>query len=660
MAISMPSYIFGGDTGITPEELDRQRAVASALLQGMRGTPRNLGEGLGAIGNALAYRFAQNKIKKGEKANAEYSDSVIKSLFPGGKKDAASNVGTPGAASEIAAITPGGGAAGDMTAYQNAIASIESAGSGDYGAVGPRHKTMGRALGRYQIMESNIGPWSKEALGREVTADEFMADPSIQDAIFNKKFASYVDKYGPEGAAQAWFAGPGGVGKGSRKDSLGTTVSAYSDKFSKALGRGPQEVASLDPTAGMAEGAIVPGAEPIIPMGEEGGTSPVATALARQGGQETGAGAAIAEQANGVPQLTSSEQLGGVSGGIMPALDGGQPATAEQIAQAQQIGQQQQVAQAPAGEPTVEQLLEAAADPRLSERGRAVVKILLDRAMAKEDARAKRQEQDADPLRKLELRKAEAEVKALENPVPKDTDDIREYNLAVSQGYKGSFAEYQQEMKKAGATSVNVGGVEKGFDKTVGEGYGKQFLDMQEQARAAQRAANALDVMEQSLGNPGFYSGAAGDTIAQLKRIGASLGMDPEGISSMEAFNAMSKQAALDAMGGSLGTGFSNADRDFVMDQVPNLGNTPDGNKKLVEIQRALNGRKMEIAQIARDYATANDGRIDPGFDDYLAKWAEENPLFPKPPGQITKEEYDALPSGAEFIAPDGSRRRKP
>ena len=126
--------------------------------------------------------------------------------------------------------------AGGNGRYRDAIASIESAGSGDYSAVGPTHATMGRALGRYQIMEANIGPWSQEALGRKVTADEFLKNPAIQDAIFDHKFGGYVAQYGEAGAAQAWFAGPGGVGKTDRTDVLGTSVGEYGDKFMRALG----------------------------------------------------------------------------------------------------------------------------------------------------------------------------------------------------------------------------------------------------------------------------------------------------------------------------------------------------------------------------------------------------------------------------------------
>jgi hypothetical protein len=127
--------------------------------------------------------------------------------------------------------------------YADAIASIESAGSGGYRAVGPATGNGDRALGRYQIMSTNIRPWSKEVLGREVTPTEFMSNPQLQDAIFEGKFGSYVQKYGPEGAAKAWFAGEKGMNNPNRSDVLGTTVSAYADKFNKAAGL-PAEIAT--------------------------------------------------------------------------------------------------------------------------------------------------------------------------------------------------------------------------------------------------------------------------------------------------------------------------------------------------------------------------------------------------------------------------------
>lgn len=121
--------------------------------------------------------------------------------------------------------------AGDPAA---AISSIES--GGRYDALGPVTKTGDRAFGKYQVMGANIGPWTKEVLGREMTPQEFAASPEAQDAVFKTKFGQYSQKYGPEGAARAWFAGEGGMNDLGRKDQLGTSVGDYGARFAQASG----------------------------------------------------------------------------------------------------------------------------------------------------------------------------------------------------------------------------------------------------------------------------------------------------------------------------------------------------------------------------------------------------------------------------------------
>lgn len=117
--------------------------------------------------------------------------------------------------------------------YSGAISSIES--GGNYRAVGP-NTGKGRALGKYQVMDFNVGPWSEEVLGQRLTPMQFLASPEAQDAVFNAKFGSYAQKYGPEGAARAWFAGEGGMNNPSARDVLGTSVADYANKFNTAMG----------------------------------------------------------------------------------------------------------------------------------------------------------------------------------------------------------------------------------------------------------------------------------------------------------------------------------------------------------------------------------------------------------------------------------------
>lgn len=122
----------------------------------------------------------------------------------------------------------------DLDRASKATASIES--GGKYDRLGPVTKTGDRAYGKYQVMGANIPEWSRAALGKAVTAEQFLADPKVQDAVYQHKFGEYAKKYGPEGAARAWFAGEGGMNDMGRKDQLGTTVENYGKRFAAAYG----------------------------------------------------------------------------------------------------------------------------------------------------------------------------------------------------------------------------------------------------------------------------------------------------------------------------------------------------------------------------------------------------------------------------------------
>lgn len=141
--------------------------------------------------------------------------------------------------------------------WANAIASIESAGSGGYSALGPITQRGNRAYGKYQVMDFNIGPWTEKYLGKRLTPQEFLASPEAQDAVFRGEFGSYVQKYGnPQDAASAWFTGQPRSSGANRKDILGTTGSGYVEKFNRALGQGV--AADTMAALGKGGGAVTP------------------------------------------------------------------------------------------------------------------------------------------------------------------------------------------------------------------------------------------------------------------------------------------------------------------------------------------------------------------------------------------------------------------
>lgn len=138
-----------------------------------------------------------------------------------------------------------------MSPFASAIGGMES--GNDYSAIGPATASGDRAYGKYQVMGANIPEWTKAVIGRAMTPQEFLANKNAQDAVFNAKFGSYADKYGPEGAAKAWFAGEGGMNDPNRRDVLGTSVADYAGRFNRAIGgegsAGPYDVAALPANA---------------------------------------------------------------------------------------------------------------------------------------------------------------------------------------------------------------------------------------------------------------------------------------------------------------------------------------------------------------------------------------------------------------------------
>lgn len=130
-------------------------------------------------------------------------------------------------------------------AVAQAIKDIESSG-GDYSARGPVVQTGmyagQRAMGAYQVMPGNLPSWSREALGREVSEEEFMSDRDIQDAIFFHQMRKARERYGTwEDAASVWFTGQPVSRSGNRSDGY-MAAPEYIQRFSSALNRYMSEV----------------------------------------------------------------------------------------------------------------------------------------------------------------------------------------------------------------------------------------------------------------------------------------------------------------------------------------------------------------------------------------------------------------------------------
>lgn len=250
-------------------------------------------------------------------------------------------------------------------------------------------------------------------------------------------------------------------------------------------------------------------------------------------------------------------------------------------------------------------------------------------------------------------------------------------------GLQPGSPEYRQALMASVTkpqTQVNMG-YEKAYDKTVGETLAKESVDIQKRGVDGATRASRYKQLGHLLQDPNLYTGTFSETIVNpLKKAGSTLfGMNLEGVGSAEAVQSISKELAADIA--SKLKPVSNFEIQFAQSILPNLSNSAEGNTLLVELGVRSAERDQKIADAARAYRQIN-GRLDEGWYDALAQWETANPLVTPEimqraqevakkapqnpplagvaPRIATDAEYDALPSGSLFIAPDGKQRRKP
>ncbi len=229
-----------------------------------------------------------------------------------------------------------------------------------------------------------------------------------------------------------------------------------------------------------------------------------------------------------------------------------------------------------------------------------------------------------------------------------------------------------------------------------------------------------LEIMEQLIGRPDVYQGTGGNAVLELKKAAQAFGIDVGDLSGSEAVRMISNQFALALRNPAGGEGMPGAlsDRDlaFLISSTPGLTNTRQGNQLMVRIMIELEKHKMrENSEAAR---FLQQRKSSAGLAEHMQAWAERNPSLtkqtrdritgltgvqygaqsgpatgPAAPKQFNGRlnepgaseppvssgrasfaspgigsaipsirgdaDYQSLPSGSQYYAPDGSLRRK-
>ena len=192
----------GGDALVKEKQKQAKGSIAassitSAITHEDYATARKLKDSYSGFLTAEQRAAFEKVLYQKESANYEYNlGNQLYQLY--GDDEAAVKKALEGANGFTENIS-------DLDALLRAIGGQES--GGDYGATNSRTK----AFGKYQIMPENWPIWSREA-GLPEGAEQ---TPENQEIVARYKLGEYLQKYGAEGAAAAWYGGEGAVNWGA-------------------------------------------------------------------------------------------------------------------------------------------------------------------------------------------------------------------------------------------------------------------------------------------------------------------------------------------------------------------------------------------------------------------------------------------------------------
>jgi hypothetical protein len=143
---------------------------------------------------------------------------------------------------------------------------------------------------------------------------------------------------------------------------------------------------------------------------------------------------------------------------------------------------------------------------------------------------------------------------------------------------------------------------EKLLDKKDADRVGNA-MTLQENAIASLNSLNRLNKLDQSaLISGSFASGRVGATNL-LNTLGLTSAKDQDVLAKSENYQKTAGDVILATLGGRLGSGFSNADREFIQSLVPQLENSPQARKQLIEFMVKKNQGIVDETTRLENYA---------------------------------------------------------
>lgn len=205
----------------------------------------------------------------------------------------------------------------------------------------------------------------------------------------------------------------------------------------------------------------------------------------------------------------------------------------------------------------------------------------------------------------------------------------------------------------AGAIGISQSPANQTYAGETAKASAEQYKQIQNAGMTAPgKIAKYQQLLQLLDGHEGGKLSGVGLEIAQL---GNSLGLKiDKNLSNKEASQALTNELALALRNPAGGEGMpgamSDPDRQFLVASIPNLSQSAEGRRKMVEMQVRVLGRHGDVARMARlwqqrygrlDAMNPNTGK---SFFDNLQEWSDRNPLFP----QTQQPAGDVRMSGTE------------
>lgn len=476
----MVGFLFGGNTGLTYQDLQDRRAAADALAKRIMGSqPRNVPEGIGAMLMGVAAGVGRHGADKGIKEGRTAASEQFNKLFGQitgqpvpDNQSPGSLLPSPGVASELASTDPAPDASSNGSTFSPFIDTVRQNGlTNPYGLAAVA--ATGKAESGWSPKNANrswsdpsesgqagmaggVMSWRADRLANlqkyaASKGEQGNGSPETQAEFFMREDPDLIAKLNaaksPEEAQSlmnnAWkFAGynrPGG--EAARRMSL---ANAYAPQFSGA----GNQVASLDPSAGMPAAAAIeqqasgsryvdpmvsaPTNQPAPPMQQPAAPfdagrfgDPIKPAemppaqddlQARLGAQANAFATAPQQAAGALPPLPTREV------GSTPQGAGVPPQVPQQVAQA-----------TPPGMPQIQpyrpnpQLLQLLSNPFLDDNQKGVLQIMMRQEMEQHELaqqqqiwqarqQFEQQQRQSDPAYQLGLKQTQAEIDRMSQP----------------------------------------------------------------------------------------------------------------------------------------------------------------------------------------------------------------------------------------------------